>query len=71
MSNEIKSQMPARVISILAKVGDVVSPDTEIMTVESMKMEMPVIAEFSGTIESINVSEGDSVAKDGVLAIIK
>jgi biotin carboxyl carrier protein len=35
------------------KVGDVVAPDTEVALVESMKMEIPVLAEFSGRVTAL------------------
>ena len=35
------------------KIGDVVTADTEVALVESMKMEIPVLAEFSGRVSAL------------------
>ena len=34
-------------------VGAVVAPDTEVAVVESMKMELPILAEFSGRVTTL------------------
>jgi len=36
-------------------IGAVVTPDTEVALVESMKMEIPVLAEFSGRVTALLV----------------
>jgi acetyl-CoA carboxylase carboxyltransferase component len=48
--------------------GDVVSAGTEIMLIESMKMEHPVVAETSCRISALFVTVGQSVAEGEVLA---
>jgi acetyl-CoA carboxylase carboxyltransferase component len=48
--------------------GDVVSAGTEIMVIESMKMEHPVVAETSCRISALFVTVGQSVAEGEVLA---
>lgn len=70
MAYEVKTPMPAKVLEIKVAVGDVVTSDTEIAMVESMKMEMPVLAEEDGTISAISVAEGDTIAKDAVIVTI-
>jgi len=37
----------------LVAVGDRVTPETEVARVESMKMEIPVLAEFSGRVTAL------------------
>lgn len=37
----------------LVGVGDTVAPDTAVALVESMKMEIPVLAEYSGRVTSL------------------
>ena len=37
----------------LVRVGDAVRPDTEIAMVESMKMEIPVLAEYAGRVSAL------------------
>jgi len=45
-------------------VGDVVSPETEVALVESMKMEIPVLAEFSGRIGAL-LAEPAAMIEEG------
>ena len=42
-----------------------------IALLESMKMEIPVLAEESGTVSEINVAEGDVVQEGDVLAVVE
>jgi len=51
------------VIDILVKVGDTITADDALMTVESDKASMDIPAPFAGKIESILVKTGDSVAE--------
>jgi acetyl-CoA carboxylase biotin carboxyl carrier protein len=37
---------------------------------ESMKMEIPVLAESSGTVQELRVNEGDVVQEGDVIAVI-
>jgi acetyl-CoA carboxylase biotin carboxyl carrier protein len=42
-------------------VGDAVGPDTEVALIESMKMEIPVLAERGGRVAALHVEPGQSV----------
>lgn len=55
---------------IQIKEGDAVSEDDTLAILESMKMEIPVLAPSSGTIEKILVAEGESVAEGQDLMVI-
>jgi len=70
MSCEIRSSMPGKIIQIMKKSGDPVLESEEIMVMEAMKMEMPVVSPVDGVITDIKVAEGKSVAKDEVLATV-
>ena len=50
--------------------GDVLDPDAAIMVLESMKMEIPVVAPEDGTVASINVAVGDAIEAGAVLATL-
>ena len=41
------------------------------MILESMKMEIPVLAESDGTVAALHVSEGDVVQEGDVIAVIE
>ena len=68
---EVKSQIKAIVWKVLKKNGDTVKIDDEIIILESMKMEIPIISEFNGKIKSIEVSEGDEVDEGQIVAILE
>lgn len=71
MSTEIAAPMPGKVAKILVSVGDKVTEDDELMTLEAMKMENPIFSTVSGTVKEIRVKEGDSVNADQVLFVIE
>lgn len=58
---EIRSELVGSVWKVLVQVGDTVSADQEVMILESMKMEIPVVALAPGTVTSIEVAEGQPV----------
>ena len=68
---EARSEVSGSVWKILKKPGDAVSADEEIIIVESMKMEIPVIAEDAGTVREILVREGQPVAEGQVVALLE
>ena len=68
---EIKTQIRAIVWKIVKKKGDKVKIDDEIILLESMKMEIPVLSELNGRIKSIEVSEGDEIDEGQIVAIIE
>lgn len=45
-------------------VGDVVTPETEVALVESMKMEIPVLAEFSGRVTAL-LADPSALVEEG------
>ncbi|MBB3227738.1 pyruvate dehydrogenase E2 component (dihydrolipoamide acetyltransferase) [Luteibacter sp. Sphag1AF] len=58
------------VIEILVKVGDTVTKDQSLMTLESDKATMEIPAPFAGTIKELKVKIGDEVSQDAVIALI-
>lgn len=65
---EIRADMVANVMEIYVSVGDLVSVGDTIVLLESMKMEIPVIAENAGTVTRLAVTVGD-VVQEGDLII--
>ncbi len=68
---EIKAMMAGNVWKVLVSVGDTVEEDQDIVILESMKMEIPVVSSDAGTITEIKVAEGDFVNEGDTLDIIK
>ena len=67
---ELLSPLPGLVANVHVKVGDSVSAGDPIVTLQSMKMEIPVAAEESGTVQAILVEEGVEIDTGAPLARI-
>ncbi|WP_243289980.1 acetyl-CoA carboxylase biotin carboxyl carrier protein subunit [Bacillus sp. FJAT-47783] len=67
---EIKATMAGTVLNVMVSKGDVVSTGQDVLMLESMKMEIPIQSEVSGTVEEMKVQIGDFVNEGDVLAII-
>jgi acetyl-CoA carboxylase biotin carboxyl carrier protein len=68
---KVRSEVAGSVWKIEKQIGDAIAGGDTIMIIESMKMEIPVICEDSGTLTAIHVKEGDAVAEGGVVATVK
>ena len=68
---EIKSEITGTVWQVKSKPGDKVASGDTLVVIESMKMEIPVIAEDPGTVKEILVKEKDLVAEGQVVAILE
>jgi acetyl-CoA carboxylase biotin carboxyl carrier protein len=66
---EVRAEMVANVWKIVVADGDTVEDGDTLLILESMKMEIPVIAEDEGTV-TIKVTEGDVVQEGDLLALI-
>ena len=62
-----RSPLIGTVIAVNATPGDTVRAGREIVVLESMKMEHPVVADADGTIATIDVAVGDTVEENQVL----
>lgn len=68
MTVDIESPVAGTVLRIECQAGDRVETEDPIVTLESMKMEIPVEAPQSGRVSEILVGEGDTVAEGDLLA---
>ena len=68
---EIKSEITGSVWKILKRPGDDVGEEDSLMILESMKMEIPVLAEASGKVVEIRVTENTPVAEGQVVAVLE
>lgn len=64
------SEVSGTVWKVLVAVGDTVSEYQELMLIESMKMEIPVLAPKAGRIAELLVAEADAVAAEQPVAWI-
>ncbi len=67
---EIKSQLPGNVWKIVANPGDSLKEGDKIMILESMKMEIDVVAPRDCVVKTINVNVNDKVVDGQVVAVI-
>ncbi|MHC3993935.1 biotin/lipoyl-containing protein [Thiomicrolovo sp. ZZH C-3] len=67
---EIKALLPGNVWKVVANPGQSVAEGEKIMILESMKMEIDVVAPRGGVIKSINVNVNDKVVEGQVVAVI-
>ncbi len=70
-SIEIHSQTPGNVWKIVANPGDSLKVGDKIMILESMKMEIDIVAEVPGKLKSINVNVNDAVTDGQLLATME
>ena len=60
-SADIVAEMVANVMTVAVAPGDAVAAGDTVVLLESMKMEIPVLAEIGGVIRAVKVSVGDVV----------
>jgi acetyl-CoA carboxylase biotin carboxyl carrier protein len=68
---EVKAELVGSVWKIIAKVGDQVAEEDELLILESMKMEIPVTAPRAGTVKEIRVKEAEVVKEGQVLVVLE
>ncbi|HZA42375.1 MAG TPA: biotin/lipoyl-containing protein [Nitrososphaeraceae archaeon] len=69
--NNLTSQIPGRVVSVLGKPGDSVNKGDSIVALESMKMQVAVKSHKDGKIKEIKVKQGDTVSRNDIIAVIE
>ena len=69
--SEITAPMGGKVIDIKVNSGDSVNEGDEVVIIEAMKMELPVVANASGTVKEIKCKKGDAVEADAVLIVLE
>ncbi len=67
---EIKAELVGSVWKILTKLGAIVTEDQTLLILESMKMEIEVVAPRAGTVVEITVMETDLVKEGQVLVVM-
>lgn len=67
---EVRAEMVANVWKVLVSAGDQVEDGDTLVILESMKMEIPVLAEGAGTVDQLVVAEGQVVQEGDLIAVI-
>ena len=67
---EVRAEMVANVWKVVATEGDQVEDGDTLVILESMKMEIPVLAEVAGTVSKVSVAVGDVIQAGDLIAVI-
>lgn len=59
--DKVYAPMPGRVVKIMVSVGDTVTERQQLVIVEAMKMENPVLAPSAGKVKAVHFAAGDQV----------
>jgi len=68
---DVLAPMPGTIMEILVEIGDQVNAEEELIILEAMKMENPIVAPADGTVKEIKVEEEDKVDTNQVLVILE
>ena len=69
--SEVCSNVSGTIIEVLVKVGDQIEEDQDIVSIESMKMEMMVPSTESGVVKEILVGTDDFVQEGQALIVVE
>lgn len=69
--NNIVAVMAGNVWKVLVKPGDFVAEGQDVVILESMKMEIPITADFDGTVKEVRINEGDFVNEEDILVVLE
>ena len=71
MADEIRAELVAKVWKIVKSAGDEVAEGDTLVILESMKMEIPVVAASDGVVSQIAVNEGDQIQEGDLIAVVE
>lgn len=69
-SIKVEAGAAGKVVRIEANVGTAVKKGDPVVTIESMKMEIPVVAPEDGTVASVDCAPGDAIEAGALLATL-
>ncbi|WAA10620.1 acetyl-CoA carboxylase biotin carboxyl carrier protein subunit [Fervidibacillus albus] len=68
---KVEAKMAGTISKIHVSPGDVIEVGQPVVTLESMKMEIPVESDIAGTVQEVRVQEGDFVNEGDVLVTLQ
>lgn len=68
---DVTMPMNGKVIAVKVQAGQNVGEDEEVIIIEAMKMELPVVAPEAGTVKEIKAKEGESYQVGDVLVVLE
>ncbi len=70
MATEVRAEITANVWQVRTAVGAQVQEGDELVILESMKMEIPVVAPVPGTVSEVRVAPEDKIQEGDVVVVI-
>jgi acetyl-CoA/propionyl-CoA carboxylase biotin carboxyl carrier protein len=70
-TGSLEAPMPGVVLDVRAEVGATVQAGDVLVVLESMKMELSVVAPAEGTVAELHVQKGDPVIRGQVMAVVQ
>jgi len=67
---EVRAEITANVWQVRAEVGQHVEVGDELVILESMKMEIPVVSPIAGTVRDIAVAPDTQIKEGDLVAVI-
>jgi biotin carboxyl carrier protein len=64
---QVTAPLPGIIVQVLVRQGDEVTKGQSLCTLETMKMENAIKAEYPGTVASVKITPGQTVNQDEVL----
>ena len=71
MATDVVPELVGTIYSVDVEPGATVRVGDPVVVLESMKMEIPILAEAAGTVREVFVAKGDNVMEGDVLAVIE
>ena len=68
---EVQAELTATVWKVVVEQGASVAEGDELVILESMKMDIPVVALTAGTVTELKVGEEDRINEGDVIAVIE
>jgi acetyl-CoA carboxylase biotin carboxyl carrier protein len=70
MAEDVRAEIVASVLEVVVNEGDGIRKGDIVVLLESMKMEIPVLAEAGGTVSKVSVAVGDVIQAGDLIAVI-
>ena len=68
---KMEAPLPGKILNIKLNAGDKVKEGDEVLSIEAMKMENPLMSPVNGTIKEISVTKGQAVKAGDIMVTIE
>ena len=70
MAEDVRAEIVASVLEVVVREGEQINEGDTVVLLESMKMEIPVLAENAGTVSKVAVKVGYVIQAGDLIAVI-